>query len=59
MGQREPKVNVSARLATPGVEWLDKVAAEHRTDRTAVIAAAMIIARRHQSELDDLIELRA
>lgn len=46
---------VNVRMKRPGVEWLDRLAADSRRTRSEVIRASIAVAARHEQELDALL----
>jgi hypothetical protein len=54
----EPRIMLSFRVAESGRDWLDDIVVEmphEDVDRSDVIRAALILARRHQPELIETI----
>jgi hypothetical protein len=48
---KPPKIHVTARIAPAGVEWLDRIADEHKVDRSDVIRAALKVASRDETQI--------
>lgn len=47
----DPRVHVTVRLGTKGFDWLGELADSLDVDRSAVIRAALAVAKRHEPEL--------
>lgn len=56
---KEPKINISVRVGRTGLDWLDKLAAENRADRSEVVRAAMVVASKHPAEITAILESTA
>jgi Arc/MetJ-type ribon-helix-helix transcriptional regulator len=55
---REPRERITVRLARAGIRWMDDLAVENpgiEMDRSAVVRAALAVARRHEAELIETI----
>jgi hypothetical protein len=50
------KVHIPFRIAPKGKEWLDDLAHQHRVDRSTVLRIALVVARKHETELRRLLE---
>lgn len=56
---KDPKINISVRVGRSGLDWLDKLAAENRADRSEVVRAAMVVASKHPTEIAAILEATA
>lgn len=43
---------INFRVGQKGLRWLQSVADKHRTNRSAVIRAALVVARKHEKDLE-------
>lgn len=60
--QRAPRANrvmINFRIALDKRDWLDELAHEHWTDRAAVIRAGLGVAKRHETELIEVLRRAA
>lgn len=56
---KERRQQINFRLAEPGVQWIDNLAAEHtKGDRTAVLRIALAVAAKHEKEVADMLRSR-
>lgn len=59
---REATVPISFRISPSGLDWFEDLKIEHpqieAADRTDIIKAALVVAKRHQPELVETIRER-